>query len=139
MALSIFDDKTRKPKPAELWEALGRSSAAWQALTEWLAEQYDPLTEDWNFAGRQWGWSLRLKRIKRTVLYLTPGDKRFRVGLVLGDKAVAVALKTKLPAEIVKQIKTARKYAEGRGIRLDIRFKKDLAPVKLLAEAKMAN
>ena len=139
MALSIFDDKERKPKAAKLRQALGRSSSAWQALTEWLAEGYHPLEEEWVFYSKKWGWSLRLKHKKRAILYLTPCDKHFYVGLLLGEKAVAAALKMSLPESVAKQIKTAKRYIEGRPVRLEIRYKKDLEVVKQLADAKMAN
>jgi hypothetical protein len=139
MALSVFDEKEKKPKPAELRKELAGSAAAWQKLTEWLAVQYDPLIEEWVFAGQKWGWSLRLKHKKRAILYLTPCKKYFRVGFVLGDKAVTAALRMGLPKNLVREIKTATKYAEGRGVSLDIRYKKDLEAVKRLAEAKMAN
>lgn len=139
MALSVFDNKEKKPKPAELWKELGKSAAAWRALTEWLAGQHDPLIEEWIFSGQNWGWSLRLKHKKRAILYLTPCKKHFFVGFVLGEKAVRAVLGADLPENVVREIKTAPKYAEGRGIRLDIKYKKDIAAVKLLAEAKMAN
>jgi hypothetical protein len=139
MALSVFDNKEKQPTTADIRRELGRSAAVWQELTEWLAERFDPLTEEWNFPGQKWGWSLRLKYKKRAVLYLTPREKYFHVGFVLGEKAVNAALKMNLPTSVVKEVKIAPKYAEGRGIRLDVRYKKDLAAVKILAEAKMAN
>jgi hypothetical protein len=139
MALSVFDDKAKKPQEPRLWRELGRSSGAWQALTEWLAEQYDPLVEEWVYFAKEWGWSLRLKHKKRTVLYLTPCNKHFLVGFVLGERAVAAALEMRLPRSVAESIKTAKKYVEGRGIRLVVRYKKDLATVKRLTEAKMAN
>jgi hypothetical protein len=138
MALSVFNDKERKPQEKELWQALGRSSSAWQALTNWIGEQYAPLAEEWVCHSEKWGWSLRLKHKKRTVLYLTPSEKHFLVGFVLGDKAVASALKMNLPKDVAKKIKTAKRYIEGRAIRLEVRQKKDLEAVKQLAEAKMA-
>jgi hypothetical protein len=139
MTLSAFDDKRRRPQPAALRKELGRSWAAWQALTEQLAEKYAPLEEEWQLPGAKWGWSMRLKHKKRAVVYLTPCQKHFRVGFMLGEKAVRAALGMSLPRNVVKEIQTAKKYAEGRAVRLDIRYKKDLPAVFRLAEAKMAN
>jgi hypothetical protein len=139
MSLSVFDDKDKRPQPKELQRELGRSATQWQALVGWLAERYDPLVQEWVFAGQKWGWSLRLKHKKRAILYLTPCKKYFRVGFVLGEKAARTAMGMDLPESVVKQIKAATKYAEGRAIRLDIRHRKDLAAVKQLAEAKMTN
>ena len=83
MALSVFDDKSGKPKAAELAEALGRTSKLWDELKGHLSSQYDPLEEEWGFAGKNWGWALRLKHKKRTVLYLTPCRRHFLAGFAL--------------------------------------------------------
>jgi hypothetical protein len=139
MALSAFTDKARKPEWDDLRQVLGRSSVSWQALTEWLAKRFPPLEEEWVFYSKKWGWSLRLKQKKRAILYMTPCAKQFRVGFILGEKAVAAALGMKLPQGLARKIETAERYVEGRAIRLEIRYKKDLAAVKLLADAKMAN
>jgi len=139
MALSAFDDKSKEPRAADLEKVLGRSSAHWFNLIEHAASEYPPLEELWNFAGTKWGWSLRLKQKKRTILYMTPGKKHFYVGFVLGEKAVKAAHDLDLPDAILDAIDQAPKYAEGRGIRIEVRTKKDLDKVKKLAAVKMAN
>ena len=137
MALSVFDDKSSKPKADELAEALGRTSKLWDELKSHLASQYDPLSEDWGFAGQNWGWSLRLRHKKRTVLYLTPCRRHFLVGLALGEKAVKAAHRSDLPASVLNEIDAAKKYAEGRAVRIAVRAKKDLIDIEQLAAVKM--
>lgn len=139
MALSAFDDKSKKPRVSDLKTTLGRTFTHWDNLMTYLAEEYAPLIEKWNFAGAKWGWSLQLKQKKRTVLYMTPCEKHFLVGLVLGEKAVKAAHDSSLPESVLAIIDGAKKYAEGRGVRLEIRKKKDLDSVKKLAAIKMAN
>jgi hypothetical protein len=139
VALSVFDDRSEEPGPADLTEVLGRSAAQWDALRERIADAYPPLEEAWGFAGAKWGWSLRLKQKKRTVLYMTPCSKHFLVGFVLGEKAVAAARESGLPESVMAQIEATRKYAEGRGIRLEVRYAKDLEAVIRLASVKMAH
>lgn len=137
MALSAFDDKTKKPTAAELEEMLGRTSAHWVELLAHVSTECAPLDETWSFAGAKWGWSLRLKQKKRTVLYMTPCKRHFLVGFVLGEKAVKAAHAADLPDSILAAIDGARKYVEGRGVRIEIRGKKDLEAVKELAAVKM--
>jgi hypothetical protein len=139
MALSAFDDKSKRPKPSDLKKTLGRTYTHWDDLTKHVATEFSPLDEKWGFGGAKWGWALALKQKKRTVLYMTPCEKHFLVGFVLGEKAVKAAHDVKLPALVLKMIDGARKYAEGRAIRLEIRNKKDLDTVKKLAAVKMAN
>lgn len=137
MAFSIFEDKSHQPTDVDLAEVLGRSHTQWQALIAHASEAYAPLMVKWGFTGAKWGWSVRLIQKKRTVLYMTPRSRYFIVGLVLGEKAVKAAHASKLPADVLKAIDAAPKYAEGRGLRLEVRTKKDLAAVQTLAGIKM--
>ncbi|MBU0741480.1 DUF3788 domain-containing protein [bacterium] len=139
MSASAFLDASRQPRPNELPAVLGRSHVHWERLLAHLAEQYAPLTATWKCYVRRCGWSLQVKRGKRTVLYMVPQQKHFRVTFVLGDKAVAVARESGLPARIITDIDAARKYVEGRGVGLEVRFEKDLDVVTRLAAIKMAN
>ncbi len=139
MALSAFDDKTRQPQPAELEAKLGRASVHWHSLIAHTAAEYPPLEETWQFSGAKWGWSLRLKHKKRAVLYMTPCKGHFLAGFALGERAVEAARDSALPAAILRVIDEARKYAEGRAVRLEIRNKRDLQAAQKVAAIKMAN
>jgi hypothetical protein len=139
LALSAFDDKSQEPQAAELRKTLGRSGARWDELVAHIEAEYPPLTIGWGFAGAKWGWSLRLKQKKRTVLYMTPCDRHFLVGFALGEKAVKAAHAVPLDESVLALIDKAPKYAEGRGVRVEVRTKKDMESVKRLAAVKMAN
>ncbi len=139
MALSAFDDKSKEPEADDLKAMLGRTSTHWDDLEYHLAAEYSPLDEKWCFAGAKWGWSLRLKQKKRTVLHLIPCKGYFLAGLALGEKAVAAARDSGLPGSVLTVVDEAPKYAEGRGVRLEVRNKGDREAVKKLAAAKMAN
>ena len=80
-----------------------------------------------------------MKQKKRTVLYMTPCERYFLASFALGEKAVQAAHQSDLPDSVLNIIDSARKYAEGRGVRLEVRSKKDLENVKELAAIKMAN
>ncbi|MGD2152670.1 MAG: DUF3788 domain-containing protein [Gemmatimonadales bacterium] len=139
MALSAFDDKSKAPRPAELKKTLGRTGGLWDELKDHLESEYQPLSEKWTFAGQKWGWSLQLKQKKRTILYMTPREKFFSVGFVLGERAVQAAGESGLPGSVLAMIDSARRYVEGRGVRIEVRTKKDLEVTKRLAAIKMAN
>jgi len=139
MTTSAFLDTCREPRPDELPAVLGRSHVHWERLLAYLAEQYAPLTATWKCYSRKFGWSLQVKQKKRTVLYMVPHQKCFRVTFVLGDKAVAVARESDLPAQVMADIDGARKYVEGRGVNLEVRIKRDLAVIETLAAIKLAN
>lgn len=138
MSSSALLDHTREPRARELPAVLGRSHALWERLLAHLGAHYPPLTAAWKCYVRRHGWSLQVKRRKRTVLYMTPQAKRFRVTFVFGDKAVAAARKSGLPAEIMAIIDDAPKYVEGRGFSIEVKYKRDLAAIEMLAAVKMA-
>jgi len=137
MALSYFDDKTSPPSEDALQAALGASSKLWRALIERIATRFAPLDEVWGFSSKSTGWGLRLKRGERTILYLTPREGHFLASFALGDKAVRAAQESKLPREALHAIDAAPRYAEGRGVRLEIRKPRDLSAVEKIAVAKM--
>ncbi|UCC85024.1 MAG: DUF3788 domain-containing protein [Gemmatimonadota bacterium] len=138
MALSAFGDKSRTPRPTELKKTLGRTSDLWDKLKDHLESQYQPLSEKWSFAGQKWGWSLQLKQKKRTILYMTPREGFFSTGFVLGERAVKAAHASDLSDSVLAMIDSAKKYVEGRGVRIEVRTKKDLDTTKKLAAIKMA-
>jgi hypothetical protein len=137
MALSAFDDKDNQPKDAQLQKVLGPAHELWAGLIMHLESEYPPVEGQWGFSGKKWGWSLRLKQKKRTILYLTPTTGYFFVGFVLGEKAATTALNTELSEGIRETIESAPKYAEGRGIRLEVRDHRDIQAVEQLAAIKM--
>lgn len=139
MALSAFDDKTKPPQDDDLAAVLGKTFALWNELQAAVAAEFAPVSADWGFSGKAYGWGLRLKRNKRAILYMTPCAGYFLVSFALGGKAVAAAHQSKLPASILRIIDEAPQYAEGRGVRFDIRAAGDIRHMVKVAEIKMAN
>ena len=139
VSLGRLDDPGEESSPESIQGLLGSSSPLWFDLVEYLADRYPPITEEWAFPGQKYGWSLRLVRRKRRIVYMTPQKEQFTVGVVLGDRAVAAANKSSLPATILEEINGARRYAEGRGVRIEVTSAEDLRAIKLLADNKMAD
>ena len=139
MAYSAFDDRSRTPDPDELSDVLDAADRLWKQLVSMATETFDPVSEDWTWSGKKWGWSLRLKRKKRAIVYLTPREGYFVAGFALGEKAVDASRTSDLPPHVVELIDSAQKYAEGRAVRIDVRESDDVDHVLLLAELKMAN
>jgi hypothetical protein len=139
MALSAFDDKSREPTAQDVASVLGRTRAHWDDLRTHIADRYAPLDEKWTFAGSKWGWSLRLRQKKRTILSMVPREGRFLIGMAMGEKAAGAAHDSRLPASILAVIDNAELFPEGRAVRIEIRNKKDREAVKKLAAIKMAN
>ncbi len=137
MALSSLNDKSKEPDDDMLADVLGRSKELWDAVRAYLAQEYPGVQSEWGFAGPKYGWGLRPKHKKRTILYLIPQKDSFLVGFVLGERAVAAAEKSTLPAHILEAIRSARRYAEGRGLRFEVRRPGEIHIIRELIEIKM--
>lgn len=138
MALSIFDDKSNSPTDVDLESALKGSFVFWNELKEQIASGFTPLTFEWGFTSKSTGWGLRLKHKERIILYMTPCEGYFLASFALGEKAVQAARNSELPASIVQVVDSARKYAEGRGVRLKVTSARDVRSIEKLAIIKMS-
>ena len=139
MLPNAFINQTEKPTDDELSAALGPGRALWDQLLAELAGELDVAIQEWNSYSPKAGWSLRLKREKRTILYLSPCRGSFRAAFALGDKAVEAARRSRLPKRVIQIIDAAKRYAEGTGVRIDVKRPPDIAVVKKLAALKLEN
>jgi hypothetical protein len=137
-APNAFIGRTTLPTPEEVSASLGSSAESWNQLIDWFVG-HNVSTQVWQSISPKYGWGLRLKLKKRTIVYLGPCDGCFHVSFVLGDRAVAAALKADLSASTLKLLDEAPRYAEGTGLRLMVKVPKDLAAIHKLALIKLAN
>jgi Protein of unknown function (DUF3788) len=133
---NAFIGKPKRPSDSELAAELGASKVLWDGLVDELAKQHQ-LSREWNSYSKKAGWSLRLKRGARNIVYLSPLQGGFRASLALGEKAVAAARKSCLPPRILTLIAGAKRYPEGTGVRIDVNDPEDAAIVKMLAAIKL--
>jgi hypothetical protein len=139
MALSAFSDKQHPPGEDALRGVLDDAHAPWMRLIELVGHRVDSLSTAWGFTSASTGWGLRLKRGDRILVYMTPGQGRFLVSFALGEKAVAAAHVAGPPATVLQAIEDAPRYAEGRGVRFEVRRMCDVAPLAVLAQVKDAH
>lgn len=139
MALSILDDKSKQPDDNDLTAVLGRTKSLWDELVTHVTKKYEPVTQEWVYSGKNYGWALRLKDKKRPIFYLIPSQRYLLCAFVFGQKATETARQSDLPKDVMTTINEARVYAEGRGFRLEVRKKQDVGIMKKLASIKMAN
>lgn len=138
MALSVFIDKSRQPTEADLARVLEGSFIFWNELKERIASRFIPLTFEWGYTSKTTGWGLRLKHKERIILYMTPCAGHFLASFALSEKAVKAAHDAKLPSSLLQAIDSAKKYAEGRGVRLKVTSAREVRNIEKLATIKMA-
>jgi hypothetical protein len=133
---NAFIGKPKKPTEPELAAELGSSKALWDELVDDLAKEHK-LAREWNCYLKKAGWSLRLQRGDRNIVYLSPFHGCFRASFALGDKAVHAARESGLPQRAIKIINEAKRYAEGTAVRIDVNSPEDLFIVRKLAVIKL--
>lgn len=137
MFTNAFVGQSRQPTLAELAAALGKAVPLWQKLLA-LLEPVAPGLE-WNSYSKKAGWSLKVKKGDRTILYLAPGQGKFRTSFALGDKAVKAALRSNLSPQTIEIIRSAKRYAEGTAVRIEVNTAEDLQDIKTLIAIKIEN
>lgn len=136
---NIFTEKGLIPTDMDLIENLGTTYALWHQIQEFVLDQYPKGLKEWNYPGKKYGYSYRIKDEKRAILYFLPRKNYFEVAFVFGQKATDLILESDISLEIKNELIKARKYAEGRGIRIEVKNDLNITDIKKLVEIKLAN
>ena len=137
--LSIFIDKTVTPTDKDLADKLGSKYELWQRIHDLVLSKYPNGLTEWSYSGLKYGWSFRIKDKKRAIIYLLPRDQYFKVTFVFGDKAVSKMMESGISKDIKTEINQATKYAEGRGIRIDVKNDSVIFDIEQLIDIKLNN
>ena len=134
---SIFTDKDKLPNDNDLKESLGYTYQLWQLIKDYVISKYPKGFEEWSCS--KYGWSFRIKDKKRAIIYFLPRDRFFKVAFVFGQKATDMIMKSQIANSIKTELDSAKVYAEGRGIRIDILDKMIISDIQELIDIKLAN
>ena len=138
MATNAFIGRANKPSAAEVNAELGAKKPLWDELLDEL-ERLGVMDQEWSSYSTKAGWSLKVSRQGRVIVYLSPIQGGFRVAFALGDRAVTAARSGKLPPKILKVIADSKRYAEGTAVRFEVRSRAEVVAAANLAAIKLAN
>jgi len=136
---NIFTEKGLMPTDQDLIENLGTTYTLWHQIQGFVLDQYAKGLKEWNYPGKKYGYSYRIKDKKRVILYFLPRKYYFKVAFVFGQKATDLIMESDIALEIKNELINARKYAEGRGIRIEVKNDLNIPDIKKLIEIKLAN
>jgi hypothetical protein len=128
---STLDSKP--PNDRQLATLLGRSHAAFLGLTQ----RGSGATGEWKRYSKTAPWTLKVSRGDRTLFYATPKPGAFETTVVLGERATEAALGGRVSKSLHASIRAARRYAEGRPVRIMVRGEEDLPGVEELLAVKL--
>jgi len=135
----MFMDKKRLPTTEELEGALAETCQVWKCIAEYVHLKYPGAMDEWYYPGDKYGWSFRIKDKKRAIVYLLPRDGYFKAAFMFGQKATDRIMISSVSEAIKEDLLAARVYAEGRGIRIDIRDEGLVNDIKELIDIKISN
>ena len=135
--MSVFLDKTHPPTEKELSAALGPTHAYWKEIRVALGKRCGALEEEWKYYGKSSGWTMKVLMKKRNLFFMAPYEKFFRIAFVFGDKAVAAIELSDLPKTLIRELVEAKRYVEGRGLRLDVKGRGVVKDIVKLVEFKV--
>ncbi len=136
---SVFMEKSAIPGDGDLKEKLGPTFTLWQSLKKYINDHVPLPAEEWNFPGKNYGWSFRMKSKKRNIIYFLPRQRFFMVAFVFGPKAFEKVMESQVNEDIKNDLRNATAYAEGRGVRIDVTDDKIFKDLYTLLEIKLHN
>jgi len=137
--ISVFMDKAVLPTKKEVKINIDPSYPLWEEIENYVLKEYPNGLAEWNYPGKKYGWSYRIKDKRRAIIYFLPRQGYFKVAFVFGQKAYDAIMLTNIAEEIKVELQGARKYAEGRGVGIDIYKDKSLKDIFQLIDIKMAH
>jgi hypothetical protein len=135
--ISIFRDKEIKPTDKDLAEKLDTTYDLWKLIYDLVLSKYPKGLVEWNYPGKKYGWSFRIKDKKRAIIYLLPRNGYFKVAFVFGQKATDSVMESEISSAIKTELMQATKYAEGRGIRIDVKNDSIIPDIEQLIDTKL--
>lgn len=135
---SVFMNPDIHPTEAEMQDKLDGSYEIWKFIESHVLGENPILIAEWNFGGKKFGWNFRIKDKKRAIIYMLPREGFFKVAFVFGDKAFEAVMQSSVLEQIKNDLASAKKYAEGRGVRIEVKGKSVVDDILQLVGIKQA-
>lgn len=100
-------------------------------------EKYPKGLAEWNYPGKKYGWSYRIKDRKRAIIYFLPRQDFFKVAFVFGQRAYDAIMQSDIDPKIKTTLQQAVKFAEGRGIQLEVSSSTQFKDIEKLIDLKL--
>jgi len=139
MSETVFKDKRTPPDEAILATILSSNYKNYSELKTSIFHHYSDIREEWKYYGQKYGWQLKIFYKKRNLLFIIPAKSYFKVVFIFGDRAVEEIEKTELSTELKERLRSARKYAEGRGLSIEVKDNTYREDIMKLIEIKRKN
>lgn len=135
----VFLVKETMPNEEKIHETLGSNYAHLNAIRQFIGEEIGDTSEEWKFYGKKLGWTLKNFYKKRNLFFIGMYKGYFKITFVFGERAAKNVFDSGIAAELKKELSQARKYAEGRGLSINVDNDNYLDDIKELIRIKVRN
>lgn len=133
MDTNVFLDRSSPPTPGLLAKTLG---VRLRYLDELKLHLPESIVEEWKYYGKTIGWTLKLLLGNRNLCFIVARRGYFTIAFTFGEKAVRAVEQSSLPKRLVQELLHAKKYVEGRGVRIEVKSRHALDNAKTLLDIK---
>ena len=123
----------KKPDELSLRRGLAGAFPAYKELMERTKSYH----QEWKFYGAKIGWQLKIARNDKALLYLTPLDGAFRIGLALREAERDALLSSSLSTKLKDEIRVAKRVSEGYPLRISVFNAADMKPLGVALDILM--
>jgi hypothetical protein len=132
----VLTDKSVRPDEELVFSIIGENRAQWQNAMEFILENFNGITQSWNYYNDGKSWLLKTDLKKKTFFWTGVQKDTFRVSFWFAEKAEQLILQSKLPEPVKEEYRNAKRYKFGRAITIIMRSPEDVESFKILALLK---
>lgn len=133
----VFGDRNRRPTPASIASALGRSAGSWQSLLDRIHDEHPDLTEEWRYYDDGKSWLLKVARKSKTIFWGSVWQGAFRACFYFPVRLTPALLGGDLSTELVTRIRAEQPTGTLRAVPVELGPKRRVADVMRLIALKI--
>ena len=133
----MFLDKSHTPTSEDLADALSDTYPIWVEMNREIAAKYGDVIPSWKFYDKKSGWTMKNMLKNRNLFFFKPYRSHFTLTFVFGDRAVEEIERSTISEKIKAELRTAKRYMEGRGLTVKVMDNMPLPDIYKLIDIKL--
>lgn len=136
---NVFLEKGTVPDDKLVKDNLGDTYSYFRKIRGLVKDLLDETTEEWKYYGKKNGWLLKTLYKGRNLFFIRACEESFEIIFVFGDKAVEMIVAENISQKIKDELQNARRYAEGKRLRVQVRDERYISDIESLIKIKVDN
>lgn len=137
MEAPVLTDHNVFPTDEIIFSHIGKSSALWNSVFEYIDKAYPGFEEHWRYYNDGKSWLLKVTQKTKTIFWLSVIKDAFRMTFYFTDRAEEAILKSSISEELKKMFTEGKSFNKIRGITIIFKRKKDVENAKELIQIKL--